>query len=406
MRLLLSLLLIGLIALAGSRAMQSRWRVPPVVRRLFDSGLVFLMLGVALGPAGVGMINDRILEQTGPIVFFCLGWIGFLFGVHLEWKRLRRLTARMWAATLSESLLTLVMVLVASWLFFSRWCPTCEGSEAQKWAALLTLAACAAGTAPASVFALNGRPWFRGDIAQAIRVSAALDDLPGLILFGVMFALLPGDLISAAGVFSGPAWILLSILIGVVLGLMMKSLTIMATDTQVQLVVVMGLIAFGAGAAAFIHLSPIFVGAVAGVTLANTTGRKETVFELLASSEKTIYVLFLVLVGCHWAPAAEHLLALTLLYLGVRAAGKVLGGIVGASLIGVQQPRQRFGGLAMLGQGGLAIAMALNYAWTYEAPISPTVMTVLIVGVLINELIGPGLAFIPFGPPKTPGGRR
>ncbi len=405
MRLLVSLILLALIALAGARAMQPWWRMPVWLKRLFDSGLIFLAVGVAIGPAGVRLIDAHVLEQTGPIVVFCLGWIGFLFGVHLEWRRLRRLTRRMWAATFAESLLTLALVLVAAWIFLTYWCPTCQSIAMHKWAALLTLAACAAGTAPASVFALNGRPLFRGDIAQAVRVSATLDDLPGLLLFGLMFAAVPVGLVPALGLWSAPVWFLAAILIGVLLGVLMKSLTILATDAQVHLLVVIGLIAFGSGAAAYIRLSPIFVGAVAGITLANTTGRKEIVFELLARSEHTIYVLFLVLVGCRWSLEAEHLLALTALYLGIRALGKVLGGMTAASLIKVQEPRQRFGGLAMLGQGGLAIAMAVNYARVYEAQITSSILTVLIVGVIINELVGPVLAGVPFGRPKARGTR-
>jgi Kef-type K+ transport system membrane component KefB len=400
-RLLVGLFVLGLVTLVGSKTLQARWRLPIPVKRLFDSGLIFLIVGMAIGPSGVRLVNESVLEQTGPIVVFCLGWIGFLFGVHLEARRLRRLSARMWSATLAESLITFGLVLGGAWVFFTFWCPDCQGSTEQKWAALITLAVCASGTAPASVFMLGDRPLFRGDIAQAIRVAASLDDLPGLLVFGFLFAMAPLNLFPALGPLSGVLWAVLSVVIGAVLGLLMRTLTQMAGDDQVNLLVLMGLVAFGAGAATFIHLSPIFVGAVAGVTFANTSGHKEVVFEMLARSEHTIYVLFLVLVGCEWRIESVNVFALTALYLAVRAFGKVGGGLLGAQLIKVNRGRQRLGGLALLGQGGLAIAMAVNYSHVYESPITPTVVTVLILGVIINELVGPLAATVPFGPPRV-----
>lgn len=400
MRLIVGLILLGLIALGGSRFIQSRVNLPTGVRRFFDSGVVFIVLGVTIGPAGLGVVDTYVLEQTGPLVVFCLGWIGFLFGTHLEWRRLRRLSTRMWTATVGEAMLTFVLVLAASAWFFARYLPAGGGDTASRWAALVTLAACAAGTAPASVFLLNDRPLFRGNLAQAIRLAASLDDLPGLIVFGLLFAFVPLGLGGGAGLALAGLWMAASVLIGVILGLLMRTLTIMADDAQVHLLVVFGLIAFGAGAAAYLHLSPIFVGAVAGVAFANTAAGKERVFAVLAASERPIYVLFLVLVGSQWSAEARYLLPLTALYLLVRAAGKTIGGFVGAASMGVRELRPRLGGLAMLGQGGLAIAMAVSYARVYDTAITPLVVTALIVGVMVNELLGPLAATVPFGPPK------
>ncbi|MHA1568555.1 MAG: hypothetical protein ACTSXZ_03720, partial [Alphaproteobacteria bacterium] len=109
MRTILGLLLLLVVAFIGAHSLRSRWNPPLLIKRLFDGGLMFLFVGVAIGPAGLDLINQVTLERAGPIVVFCLGWIGFLFGTHLEWRRLRRLARPMWLVALGQAALTLVL---------------------------------------------------------------------------------------------------------------------------------------------------------------------------------------------------------------------------------------------------------------------------------------------------------
>jgi len=401
-RLFLGLTVLVLITLTGSRFLQARFPLPVWLQRFFDSGLIFLVLGVALGPAGLQWINQTTLIQTNPLVLFFLGWIGFLFGAHLEWRRLRRVSGRLWAAMLGESLPPLLLVGAAAWWFFDRYLPD-AGTSHQRLAALITLSACASGTAPASVFWLGGRPLFTGATANQMRLLATLDDLPGLLVFGLMFVLLPPPALPDSDLWAVLLWLPGSVLIGVIMGYLLRALATTANDEQVTFLIVLGIIGFTAGFSAYVHLSPIFTGAVAGYTFVNTSRQKEKFFAVLAGSEHPIYVLFLILVGCHWTLSSESLYGMVLLYLGVRLSGKVGGGALAFALLRAPQRRHHWAGLGLLGQGGMAVALAINYQLTYASPFSATVVTVLILGVFINELLHSLLAGVPFGRPAPPG---
>ena len=76
MQIVIGLLLLLVIALLGSHSIRSRWNPPVPLRRLFDGGLVFIGVGVAIGPAGLNLISPTVLEKLGPIIVVCLGWIG------------------------------------------------------------------------------------------------------------------------------------------------------------------------------------------------------------------------------------------------------------------------------------------------------------------------------------------
>jgi len=403
LKIILALISLLILALLGSHSIRSRWKLPTPVRRLFDNALIFIGVGVAIGPAGVNLIGDDALEKLGPIIVISLGWIGFLFGVHLEWRRMRRLTSRIWMAAMGQAALTVGLVFFATYWFFHTWMPTTAQLPAAL-AATIALAACAGGTAPNTVFQLGGRPRFVGEIAQSLRIIAVIDDLPGLLLFGVFFSFFPGSFGADAAFWPGVAWLGMTVMLGVLFGLLLKSLLVLARGEQAVWVAVFGVISLASGLASYLNLSPIFVGAIAGVTFANISGQKETVYEVLASSETTIYVLFLVLVGCLWSFDTMYLLPLVLLYVGARTLGKVVGVGVGYRLLGAPVGRERLGGLGLLGQGGIAIALAVNYARVFTSNVSSLVLTALIFGVLINEVLGPVLATIPFGAGR--GGRR
>ena len=396
MRLIAALLFLGLLTLTGSRFATRRWTPPRWIKQFFDSGLAFVFLGLTIGPTGLRILDETVLEQLRPIVLISLGWIGFLFGVHLEGKRLARISTRLWLVILGESSLTLLLVLAATVFFFV---PTFfhESFYDQRWPAMLTMAVGAAGTAPGTVFLLTSRHGFPRPLDQVLRLVATLDDLPGLLVFGLLFAWWPTRPIGPLETAAGFLWTLLYLPLGLLLGFLLKSTATLAHREQTHFLAVLGTIAFGAGLAARLQLSPLVLGTVAGAAFANTAGKKETIYELLARSEHPIFVLFMILVGCQWTFQSGHLVGLTALYLAARLLGKLLGGAGGALVMAAPERRYYLGGLGLLGQGGMAVAMAIDYARAYPSAISATIVTVLLLGVLGNEILASLATLLPFG---------
>ncbi|MCA9796363.1 MAG: hypothetical protein KC910_31365, partial [Candidatus Eremiobacteraeota bacterium] len=116
-------------ALGGSRFLS--------VRLLARTGILFLLLGAAIGPNGLRLLDPDVLEQLGPIVVLGLGWIGFLYGIHLEYRWLRRFASGLFLTALGESAFTFLFVLAVFWLL----------GQGGNLPALLLLASAAAGPA-------------------------------------------------------------------------------------------------------------------------------------------------------------------------------------------------------------------------------------------------------------------
>lgn len=132
-----------------------RRNLPAGIELMLGTGTPFIFLGVCLGPQGLGVINDDIWHQVGPIVLMGFGWIGFLYGTHFELRQLRRFKARVYLAGFWESLLTMGVVSVVAW--FVR--PYVEPGQQSTFriAASAGLGICAAGTAPGGISTLAAR---------------------------------------------------------------------------------------------------------------------------------------------------------------------------------------------------------------------------------------------------------
>lgn len=388
MRFLVVVAVIVLVALLGAAARQMSREFPRGLKDLVDSGALFLFLGILLGPGGLRFVTPHYLDQLGPVVAIALGWIGFFFGLNLQWRWLSRFTASLYVLALVQSCTTFALVAAAFALvlpYFER--AGCGPFSVQS--ASVVLAAAAAGTAPSSLFLLGERTG-AGALLRGIRFVAAVDDLPGLLALGLLFSFAHAYSSTPGPVLLGWQWFLLSVLLGAGLGSLLAALVPAYRDEQKGGVVILGVIALGAGVCAFVYLSPLFVGVIAGVIFGNFSAHAERVFAQVAAREHAIYVFFLLLAGCMWRYEPVALL-LAAAYILLRAAGKLAGAAVGTLALSPYRADPRLG-LMLLPQGGMAIAMAVDYHRTYATSALPPILSIVIIAVAVNELLGPTLA--------------
>ena len=188
-----TLLLLGVLAvlvLVVSRLAFGRLRLVPWLQPLAATGTVFIFVGAIIGPQGADVFTTGILRQLDPLIVVGLGWIGFLYGSHFEWRLLRRHPTTVYAAALSTAVITFAVVTAAAWLLLAAWlAPALPWREHAAGAMILGI--CGAGTAPAGVFQLSPGRRLSARELNALRLFSALDDLPPVLLLGVLSALLP-----------------------------------------------------------------------------------------------------------------------------------------------------------------------------------------------------------------------
>jgi hypothetical protein len=107
----------------------------------------------------------------------------------------------------------------------------------------------------------------------------------------------------------------------------------------------------------------------------------------LMTVEKPTYLLLLVFLGVCTRFDSMSLVLLALVYCLYRASGKFLGGFLVTRLnLELQKYPGRLG-FGLLAQGGLSLAIFLDFQQTFPSPISTFVISFAILAVIYNEFL-------------------
>lgn len=358
-------------------------------RVLSETGTPFIVIGALVGPQVLNLLSAELLRELSSILILGLGIIGFLYGSHFEWRRMRRFTPRMYGAGITESTFTLCLVTAVCWCAVPLFHP--EASQSLRLAVSLSLGVCASGTAPAGVFLLAASRRVRRADIQVLRFFAAIDDLPGLIVLGVLFSFLVPRL--GSSLLEGWQRLLMTLAAGVLTGAITHWLFPRSGDERQNTLVLLGMAALGAGSAALLRVSALFVGVIAGLLFANLSPRKESAYGLLASREHSLYAVFLLVAGAMFRFESTRWLWLMVpTYVVVRGVAKVFGAFIGRQVFLPSTNVSKNVGAGLLFQGGMPLVIAVHVDHSFGEPLSNLVMTTFVLAVFLNDLVATAFA--------------
>jgi hypothetical protein len=379
----LLILLVTFIALVGGRRYRGRKGSPPLFR---VTTLAYLALGLALGGQGLGMLEQDMLDNLEPVVGLSLGWIGILFGLQFEIKRLRRFHPRFFGVTLFQSLFTVVtlggvMYLALGWFT--------SGGGGSLWRALLLIATVGAISSPAeTVLATLASGGVKRKLARLVHYISSLDSFLPVVIFAFTVGLYHSR--TGGGIVSALEWTAVSALIGLALGLLFYSYARHRHSENELAMMIIAFTVFSGGIAAYLNLSSLFINVVLGVVLANLLPTSERIFRVLVSRERPILIVLLVLVGANWIPFPQGRLvtvaALLAIYLAARVLGKAVS--VAAARPFLREELTQGGwaaGLALLGQGGMSVALIANYQLLFGGAADTMAVSVVLCAVVLSE---------------------
>lgn len=355
-----------------------------VGKRTFLPRVTLLILfGVLIGDSGFGLIPAFLTEKFDLVANIALVMVGFLLGGKLTTDSLKRNAAPLMWISICAALITTLLVtglLIAI--------------DVDIRIAII-LGCIAAATDATAVFDVvtESTP---GDISggrfgELLLSVVAIDDAWALIIFSVgMAALGAMDGHAGLGILANAAWeIGGAIGLGIAIGVPAAYLTGRVVKGQPILTEALGLVFLCGGLAAALEVSFLIASMVMGMTVVNLARHHETPFHEIESVESTIMVIFFVLAGATLdLSTMGHLLALTLVYIGCRIAGKVSGAWIGASAGGADRGARRWMGVALLPQAGVAIGMAL-VATHYYPEHRQLLLSVVIGTTIFFEIVGP-----------------
>lgn len=345
----------------------------------------FLLVGVALGPHGVGLLSLELLDKIGFVNTLALGLIVFLIGEELTADMLRRHHWSFWVI----SILTVTLPAVFVFLAMSRLAPDLPEVA---W----VLAAIAMSGAPATLMSVLAETKAKGPACDMLLGTAAFSDIATVVAYSVVGPLLllrAGDLVSFTemGLREGTE-IIGGIALGVFFGLVLGYLLRRTDDAGEMLAVGSVHVLMVVAAAKMLGASTLLAPLVMGITVAvmyEREGDRSRVFNAMRTVEYPVYIIFFTLAGAE----LDFRVVLSggfimIAYIAARAAGKFLAGFSGSMLSGLSPSQAGWFGLGSLPQAGVAVGLALSASADFPEA-GPTITAVVLASIVFFEAVGP-----------------
>jgi uncharacterized membrane protein len=330
-----------------------------------------------------GVIPVEAADSFGPIIVLGIGWIGLTVGMQFYLPRLVRISGLTFRLAVIESLLTLGVVGGALW-----WALPQLGLTSEFWSIVpaLALGAIAVASTPAGLdIALRDRKR-REPVVNQLETSLGVNAFVAIVTMGILFAWVHRAPVNAMRPPTPTEWAVITVGVGVLGGTLFH--LFLGEERQVDRLVVSlgGAVILASGAAAYLNVSPVLATLVIGIVLVNTSRGRDELRTVLAGAERPFYYVLLLLAGLSWRPTTSGtVIAVIALYLVTRTATKVLGTRLTTTWNGATPQLGRDWGKALIGQGRLTVALALDYARRPELPIGDVVFTAALASVLLTE---------------------
>jgi Kef-type K+ transport system membrane component KefB len=350
----------------------------------------FILLGVLLGDSFLHLIPISTVEALNPITDMALGFIGFGMGEHLLISDLRKLGKSFISIALLESLGAYTLVFAGVYIF-SRSIPMA-----------MIIASLASATDPAATVDVLKQYQAEGPLTTILLAVVGIDDAIALLLYSVSapialsFAGVTGVL-SISQVALPLIEILGSVILGIVCAYPVDFLIDRMDNNEEILLFMISSVLLVVGVSIWLNLSVILASLVFGATTINLKHtHAEHVSKTIDRVSPILYILFFVLVGARLdINLITDVGLVALAYLVFRAFGKISGAYLGARISNSSAVVQKYLGMTLLPQAGVAVGLALSIASKVSnvgakgAIIEQTIITTIIATTLVVQLIGP-----------------
>ncbi len=379
------ILLIGIAIFGGTVGARifNRLSIPRIVG--------YVTIGIILGPL-LGIISQKTIRNLEPFNMFALGIIGFLIGGELEREIFRKFGRQVISILLFEGLAAFLLVgclsFAITWYFFDWKTALAVG---------VVFGAICAATDPASTMSVLWEYKSRGPLTAMLTAIVALDDALALVLYAICVSI-AGVVIGheEAGFFgallSSFYEIFGSLVIGVLAGIVLNWILKRTDDPERVLIFCISSALLIIGVALTRELDVIISTMALGVTLTNIGSKKVTSsFKLVHEFSAPIYVLFFVLIGARLriVNGGTQVFLLAAAYIVGSIVGKTTGAWWGAVHSNAVLSIRKYLGFCLYQQGTIAIALLLMASSRFEGQIRDTMLSVIIAGVFVLQLIGP-----------------
>lgn len=364
----------------------------------------YLVAGILIGPyclgqlgvEGLGFTSREEVTNLSILSEIALGFIAFAIGNEFRVSQLKKIGSQATIIAVFQALSATVLVdLSLLGLHFML-------GEKLPVTAVLMLGAVATATAPAATMMVVNEYKAKGPLVDLLLPIVALDDAVGLVVFAVSFgvarAMSVGQFSMAAIILEPIVEIVLSLALGAIMGCLFNyfeqffhsnSKRTSLSVAFVILTVALSMLEFEVGG---IHVgfSSLLVCMMMGTVFCNICDYSEELMNRVDNWTTPVMALFFVLSGAELELNVfldVAIVGIGVVYIVFRSCGKYFGAAVSSRLTGCSPAIQKYLGITLLPQAGVALGMSLKALQLPGA--GDLVRNVTLFSVLVYELVGP-----------------
>lgn len=357
----------------------------------YVGGAEYVVIGFLLGPRVTGLLGAGQVQDLTPIVSLALGWLGMLLGTYFRLPAMALVDRDHLRIAFAEALTTFgcaLATLLAVFHYMAGYGWTEAGVQS------VTLAAVATLSSPVAVDAIARKNTGPPGIFPVLQLTARIGALVGVASFGLILAIFhQGEVALSVRPPTATEWAVINLAVGIASGVLFhlflgpRGHLAEAEGASRLFVALAGAIVVASGASYYLNLSPIYTNLVLGFILANSGTAHQDVTRLLLATERPVYLALLIFAGAAWSPGTPELLYIVPLFVVVRLAARFTGGWIAGNHVAPAPLRSPRLGRALLAQGGVAVALAVNYTQVRPDLNPDLILTAALVSVLLFEIV-------------------
>lgn len=328
-----------------------------------------LCAGIVFGPSCFNLFSRELIEEgLSPINSIAFGFIAISIALHLKIEEFKKVCV----LSFSEIFFTFVFIFISSFIATSSLLLS------------VLLGITGATTAPAASLAIVQESRAKGPFVSALLPTIALNNVICTLMFTFFISLL--------GISEESSNEYKRILIPTFLGLLNGLLFCLAVPFVKKFKINTLLASFFAlmiliGIAECLHVSILLSSICMGLVITNTKSVADEVFDAFNKIESFIYLLFFTIAGAHLNPTfVIQNWTLIFLFLIARTLGKITGGYIGSSFIGLH--KRKLFGIGLIPQAGLALTFLLLVEKKVPLILGEIYSAIVLSSVILNEFIG------------------
>lgn len=333
-----------------------------------------------------------LIDSFNYVTILAVSFISFTIGTELSIDVLKRLELEFAAIVFLESIASFSLV------FFSMY------SLGEPVYIALVLGAIAAATAPAATVLVLKQYGAKGELSATLLIVLALDEALALVIFGFAesIALIQVDpqtsLTFYRAVVVPAGKILGAVVLGLNVGYFSQKLMHFYHQKGHKILLLLATV-FGVSAVSIaFDFSPLIANLAVGFAYHNFSEKYLGIAKRMDTITVPLYAIFFILAGTHIR--FSHLfsggfLVTALVYFVARSVGKIGGASLGAKISEAPVKVQKYIGLGLLPQAGLAIDLAYAVQRDFVhlsaggMKIGNLVFNILLFTMALTEIVGP-----------------